>query len=230
MFRPWLLLFVAVTLFFPSPMSGQNGTADEFQLLLKESAKSVDQLQELLETIKQQVPDGWQVEFDFSPGHGIVIRSDDPLAVRYHYPSGPAQITEEPPEQEQVEIRLTLMPYMPPATWKRKSTENARRKQWRSHFAEHVLNAVPHASKSGWPQPPRAFRPRSDDEQRRLHEYTFLWMRTVPEKLPTHHYRELSFSLVKNYYLEIVDAQKVKQYKDLLGDLEQMLTAYAVAE
>ena len=214
MFRPWLFLFVAVVLFFPSPMSGQNGTTDEFQVLVKESAKSVDQLQKLLETIKQQVPDGWHVKIDFTPGRGIVIRSEDLLAVRYHYPSGPGRGVDEPdepPEQEQVEIRLGSMPYMLPATWKRKSAENARRKHLRTHYVKHALDGIRYGTKGGSPSPPHAFLPRSEDEQRRKNEYAFFWMRTVPEKLPTHHYRELSFSFVENYYLEIVDPQKAKQ-------------------
>jgi len=194
--------------------------------------EQVDQLHELVEKIRNIMPEGWEAELDYNPRlrrQEIVVRSAAPMAVNFHYPSSPGKSVDEPvepPKQETIEISLGLMRFVPAPAWKLKFARNSEFNRLRIHFQEHALRIKRGAYKGGDPVPPWMFRLRNEADERKLQEYTFLWLRTEPEKLPTHYYRQLSFSLFHNYYVEILDPKQAEQYNRILEKLERIFTAY----
>lgn len=193
--------------------------------------------------IRSQLPNGWKVDWDVArpylaakaPGPAregcddeapaLLIMSADKLPIETVFPgSAPGQ---EPfRESRQVMVVLEVRPYLTPEEFAhRKAKDNELIKS--REMAERKLRDTSWVYKGASPVPPSAFRPRDKNERRRVLEYSLLWNRTEPERLPTHFFENLAFD-VRYPFSEslITDKPRAKQYEAIVKLVEATLKPY----
>lgn len=223
-------------LFLSAVISTVTALADD-----KQDAANFLQLQK---DLQKQLPKGWVVETSvdrvtpyLSPEAlpTLVIRSEKPLVVELVFPSSPALPMSVPPENPNrrsivVEIRLVVVPFVSPEEHLRIQKDNRQRLTERVQFAsKHLKGLHTHDAKSLRLTQPGFLKPKTAEQKRRVVEYAFLWIRTMPQRLPTHHYKALSFHVVKPRYLTFTQKSDARNYQKITKALESILTQYEKA-
>lgn len=185
------------------------------------------------------VPRGWQISnhvditrsVSGEPRLTFSIYSASPLLFDREEIGAPARAAdepEEPPAMEKVEIRLVTMPYLTPDQHARAAYRNQQGRKQRLEFERKHLKDLEYAWKGPRPLPPWAYQVENVDEQQRefFGQYLFLWLRTEPVLLPTHHYQSLAFHLETNPAGRIRDKEKMHQFQDMLRNIQQIVVPY----
>jgi hypothetical protein len=191
-------------------------------------------IERLRMAIEHRLPSGWSVRVEaahrLSP-HGddespaLVISSKEKLATETVF-AGSASGQEPLKQSEQLQIVLALRPYLTAEQYTRARAKNDSLIKERSE-AERNLRGMLWAYKGGNPMPPSAFQPRNKREQRQTLEYALLWIRTRPERLPTHYWENFAFDVTPlDEATAIVDKTKDKEYQEIVKTLEGLLSSY----
>lgn len=187
-------------------------------------------LERLVSKVKKIVPAGWDLKFDVAELYlrdmrpVLTVKSAEELPVQHF---GPGMQSGGPPiEREKVTLWLAFMAYKSPAEHAAARARNDALTNERREFVKQRLKGVEFGGKGEDPPRPWQFSPRSALEARLIREYAFLWLATEPEQLPSHHYGTLSMSYGGKDTIEIHDAERDKQYRQIAASLERIVTAY----
>ena len=198
------------------------------------------QLDQLISKIEPLLPDGWSVAFEVSNDDWrrerpmLVIRSKEKLPVEYESAIGrPAAGPDPNPYivQEIVKLELAFVPYMTPQEYTAARGKNDELEQQRLQYRAARLDKMQIAHKGDLT--PLAVERHTGNKSPLAREYAFLWLRTMPQPLPTHHYGTLA---AVNWDLppmggsgttiKIHNAEKDKQYHAIISGLEKILVPY----
>jgi hypothetical protein len=191
-------------------------------------------LERLRMAVEHLLPSGWSVTAeaahrrsphidDESPA--LVISSKEKLATE-SVVAGSAPGQEPFKQSEQVQIVLAVRPYLTAEQYNRARARNDSLIKARSE-AERNLRGMRWAYKGENPIPPSAFRPQNEQEQRQVLEYALLWIRTRPQRLPTHYWEDFAFDVTPlGETTAIVDKTKAKEYQEIVKTLEGLLRSY----
>ncbi len=196
----------------------------------------VDTLEKLQREIKRILPSGWDVEIiptarwreprsDEGDSPCLLISTKESVSVQFQFPnSAPGS----PPEKRSQKLDLALVAFPLVSSEQHASMlkTNSEKTNTRLNFMN-KLKGIQWAHMGPTPFPPTAYRPKSEKEKQLVLEYAFLWMRTEPQKLPTHHYTTLSFTLSKDDSVLILDEPRDKEFLQIQKSLNQILTPYA---
>jgi hypothetical protein len=192
--------------------------------------RDVADLEQLVSEVKKIVPAGWNLKFDVGEFYlretrpVLTITSAEDLPVQHFGPGMPAG--DPPIEREKVTLWLAFMAYKSPAEHAAARARNNLRTYDRREFVKQRLKGVKFGGKGEDPPAPFQFSPQSAQESRLVREYAFLWLATEPEPLPSHHYGTLSMWYWGEDTIEIHDAERDKQYRQIAKGLERIVTAY----
>ena len=191
------------------------------------------ELLNLSEKIQKVLPEGWEIDIAplssrttrIEPDYPVlVIRSKEKLDVIDWVVSAPPGYN-PPTKKRVVEIVLLCRPFVSQEEYQKLLAQNKQTKKVRQEFVTRNLSKVPWGHKGPRPLPPSAFSPRNDAEEKTVLEYKFMWMKTKLNRLPTHHFKTLSFQKIPPWG-GISNENKRQAYEKLLTDLDSILTPY----
>jgi len=202
----------------------------------KEDAASLERLRG---EIARRLPAGWAVTIDPArrgPGRGpgaeklaLVIASKEKLPIETHAPNPPAGKS-WPSSMSQVEIVLTVLPFMTAEQYESARAKDRRLTQSLITLQKKLQKQMRWGFMGGDPIPPSAFNPANDRERRLLLEYSLLWSRSEFQALPTHYYETESFDLMLSQITVITDKAKAKEYDQIVKMLDELLAPYEKSE
>lgn len=189
--------------------------------------------------IQKVLPKGWHVTEALSDESKEIprgamqyprleIRSDEPLMATYVRAAAPPRNgPDDGYEPKIVEITIWSVRYVAPQRFVENHRINEESQRQRERFAKRVRSIIDVQDKS-WKRPYHVHAETVEQLQARR-EYAFLYWRTEPIDLPTHHYQSLSFSVYPDYY-ELRDKGKDAELHQLYEHLDHILTPYRVPE
>jgi hypothetical protein len=197
--------------------------------------------QELLVKINDRLPSGWIVEAALTvspkdllrpgPYPTLIIKSTVPLPLEFVGINLPGRSSDEPKpppriNPDVVTLRFVARPFMSSRTYAAAREHNEVLQKKRLEFERQHLKDVASAHMGPEPIPPHAYRPRSEREIELVRQYAFLWLSTEPQLLPTHFTDDLSFALYDLGDFTIHDADKDKEYHQILESIQELITPY----
>lgn len=200
-----------------------------------EDANRVALLEEVATKVRKLLPASWEVtitpsadDFSGSDEPALVVRTKQPVATLTQYPN-PAPGQKPLAKEVIVSVRFECRPFVSQEAHANATKRNLAMRDERLAFAAKHLSKVQTGYMGNPPIPPGHHTPENAEQQRAVLEYAFLWLRTVPEELPSHHYRNLSFDRNYAFYTTMADPAKAKEFNKLLDKLDEILTPYAKA-
>ncbi len=226
--QPCIGLYIVPLLFFAiSPVAVADETHDAATL------------ETLLTKVRAVLPAGWKA--DVTPTvqvrgvrentPALIIQSTGQLEVEIVAPSSPALPpgAKTPTHRQQVTLTFESRPYVNRSQYTELRRGNELKRQERGAFYKKHLQGIPWAAKTSPPIPPRSFSPRDKAERQLIRQYQFVWLRTAPQKLPTHFYDSLAFDMRRDWYVYLIDEAESAKYEKLLRDVQKIITPYAPA-
>jgi len=196
-----------------------------------DATQDLAQVEQLIRDIQKELPTGWTLEFKVAAHHlgsmrpAVSISSAEELPIEFVAPSPPPGGPEI--QHARATMWLAFMPYLTPQEFDTARQRNDDRTHQRRQFVEANLNDVPFAGKVGdaEPKPPWGFSPRSVTETRLVQQYAFLWLATEPERLPSHHYGQLSIWLGQPP-IKIHEEKREREFRETIAAVERIVKRY----
>lgn len=196
-------------------------------------------IRELKTKLTRALPPGWElVEAPRKSADArarITLRTKGKIAVEQIPPSA-APLPPSDPQRNPylksmiVAIELRSEPLIAPRRYRELHERNQRFLKQRIAFGQKHLRGLNwRDAKSGQPYAPRIIEPKTTEQKRRVQEYAALWKRTEPRRLPTHHFKSLSFTRVDEPFIMFQDKVDEKRFARISKAIESTLTRYVKA-
>ncbi len=204
-----------------------------------DAKQDVAQLDKLIAQIEKILPAGWTVAFEVANDHcgrsrpKLVVQSAEKLPAEYIGSIGQPPAGSDPSPyivQENVKVEFAFVPYMTHqeyATTRKQNEDLGRR---RRQFEKSRLKQEQSRYKGGFTA--TTYQRQTGDKSPLVREYAFFWLNTEPKPLPTHHYGTLSVETLDLHHMSdisvtIHDAQKDKEFHQIVAELEKIFVPYA---
>lgn len=195
-------------------------------------AKEAATLHQLLAEVKLLLPKGWEAVL--SPTHedlgaidepGLIIRTKTKVKTSTQFPNpAPGQ---EPTTRDQIfQVHYRSFPFMDDKAVQAATTKNAERNRLRVDFEATHLREVDAGFMGNRPIPPGHYSPKNDVEKEAHLIYSLLWLRTEPEAIPSHRYKNLSFQKVSPRYTRLVESGPAAQLTEITQHLDKVIGPY----